>query len=202
MISITNDKVIEFRGLSTDQKPISDKFANGTMFIEMDTSTIYTYDAAAKEWLVLDWNNSVSIDDFLALKEEVEDIKKSPDVAGVVGTYADLLAYDTSKLFPNSAILVLYDEHMPDQAGRPTRSYYNWTGEVFEHIYSIEIGYSMDTLDEYFANFSTKEINEFDIERMWEEADDIVNHTSLSLNDGIMNDSDDDFQDSSSEARA
>ena len=185
MISITNDKVIEFRGLSTDEKPVSDKFDNGTIFIEMDTSNIYTYDAKAKEWLRLDWNDNASIEDFLKLKEDVEEIKKSPDVAAVVGTYADLLAYDTSKLYPNSAVLVLFDEHMPDQAGRPTRSYYNWTGEEFVHIYSIEIGYSMDTLDEYFANFSTKEIEEADIERMYEEAEEIVFGHERSLHDEI-----------------
>lgn len=39
----------EFRGLSTDTKPSS--CGNGSVFIEMDTSTIYFYDATSGDWL-------------------------------------------------------------------------------------------------------------------------------------------------------
>lgn len=37
-------------GLSTDVKP-SDNIANGSTFIEMDTGTLYFYDAENQEWL-------------------------------------------------------------------------------------------------------------------------------------------------------
>lgn len=38
-----------FYGLSTDAKP-SENVANGSVFIEMDTSTIYFYDLENKTW--------------------------------------------------------------------------------------------------------------------------------------------------------
>ena len=37
-------------GLSTDTKPTTG-VVNGSAFIEMDTSTIYFFDAAGNEWL-------------------------------------------------------------------------------------------------------------------------------------------------------
>lgn len=37
-------------GLSTDTKP-TDGANNGDLFIEMDTSKIYFYDAAGEQWL-------------------------------------------------------------------------------------------------------------------------------------------------------
>lgn len=49
MVSITNDKTYEIRGLSTDKKPINDHIGNGSIFIEMDTSLIYTYSQDRKE---------------------------------------------------------------------------------------------------------------------------------------------------------
>lgn len=38
-----------YYGLSTDTKPLD--VANGSAFIEMDTSKIYFFDAAGKQWL-------------------------------------------------------------------------------------------------------------------------------------------------------
>lgn len=46
-------KSLEFRGLSTDEKPltIGDKdINNGAMFIEMDTGKIYLFDLENKQW--------------------------------------------------------------------------------------------------------------------------------------------------------
>lgn len=37
-------------GLSTDSKPTTG-VANGSIFMEMDTSSIYLYDAAAAQWV-------------------------------------------------------------------------------------------------------------------------------------------------------
>lgn len=54
---ITNNngeaKELEFRGLSTDTKPVeidNKAVANGSVFIEMDTGKIYLYDLANTEW--------------------------------------------------------------------------------------------------------------------------------------------------------
>ena len=44
-----NNPILELRGLSTDTKP-TENISNGSVFIEMDTSKIYFYDAENKEW--------------------------------------------------------------------------------------------------------------------------------------------------------
>lgn len=56
------------------------------------------------------------------LQTQIDAISASSDVADVVGTYADLQAYDTSKLTDNAIIKVLKDE---TQGGAST--YYRWT---------------------------------------------------------------------------
>ena len=58
---ITSEKAAQYRngvysatetyfGLSTDTKPTGDTVANGSCFLEMDTSKIYFYDADGAEW--------------------------------------------------------------------------------------------------------------------------------------------------------
>lgn len=49
MITVTGEKTYEFRGLSTDTKPI-EKVGNGSIFIEMDTSKVFMFDEQNKEW--------------------------------------------------------------------------------------------------------------------------------------------------------
>lgn len=47
------NKVLEYRGLSTDLKPTTyggKAIDNGTMFIEIDTGKIYMFDAVSSEW--------------------------------------------------------------------------------------------------------------------------------------------------------
>lgn len=46
-------KSLEFRGLSTDEKPVTigDKdINNGAMFVEIDTGKIYLFDLDNKQW--------------------------------------------------------------------------------------------------------------------------------------------------------
>lgn len=38
-------------GLSTDTKPTGSGVVNGSAFIEMDSSTVYFFDAAGDQWL-------------------------------------------------------------------------------------------------------------------------------------------------------
>lgn len=40
---------VEFRGLSTDPKPVTDVI-NGAAFIEIDTGNVYMFDAVAGDW--------------------------------------------------------------------------------------------------------------------------------------------------------
>lgn len=51
----TNAAVMEFRGLSTDTKPIGsykgDKIPNGSIFLEMDTRDVFFYNVDTQEWL-------------------------------------------------------------------------------------------------------------------------------------------------------
>ena len=53
--TLGNDEVVnvELRGLSTDEKPTEingKKIDNGSVFIEIDTETIYFYDLENEEW--------------------------------------------------------------------------------------------------------------------------------------------------------
>ena len=49
MITTINEKTYEFRGLSTDEKPI-DRVGNGSVFIELDTSKVFIFDEQNKTW--------------------------------------------------------------------------------------------------------------------------------------------------------
>lgn len=40
----------EYRGLSTDEKPVN-RVPNGSLFYEFDTTVLYVFDAAEKEWI-------------------------------------------------------------------------------------------------------------------------------------------------------
>ena len=65
------------------------------------------------------------------LQEQIDAIAASSDVVDIVGTYADLQAYDTSKLHNNDIIKVLADE---TKDGATT--YYRWSTstEAFSYI--------------------------------------------------------------------
>jgi hypothetical protein len=48
-----DSKEIEFRGLSTDEKPTSlgdNPINNGTTYLEIDTGNLYLYDLENEEW--------------------------------------------------------------------------------------------------------------------------------------------------------
>ena len=68
------------------------------------------------------------------LQEQIDDIKAASDVVDIVGTYAELEAYDTSKLNDNDIIKVLADE---THDGNIT--YYRWSTNTqsFTYIGSI-----------------------------------------------------------------
>lgn len=56
MITATGTETLEFRGLSTDTKPIK-HVGNGSMFFEMDTMKVYMFDAEHIEWLEFKLDN-------------------------------------------------------------------------------------------------------------------------------------------------
>ena len=47
MITTINEKTYEFRGLSTDEKPI-ERIGNGSIFIEIDTGKVFIFDEQNK----------------------------------------------------------------------------------------------------------------------------------------------------------
>lgn len=47
MITTINEKTYEFRGLSTDEKPI-ERVGNGSVFIEIDTGKVFIFDEQNK----------------------------------------------------------------------------------------------------------------------------------------------------------
>lgn len=60
---------------------------------------------------------------------EIETIEAASDVVDVVGTYAELQQYDTSKLHANDLIKVLQDETRDDAI-----TYYRWNGSAFTYV--------------------------------------------------------------------
>ena len=69
------------------------------------------------------------------IEEEIEELKNNPDVADIVATYADLEAYDTSKLTDKDIIRVLADE---THDGAST--YYRWSASTQTFTYIGEVG--------------------------------------------------------------
>jgi hypothetical protein len=76
--------------------------------------------------------------------EEIEEIEMSSDVVDIVGTYAELQQYDTSKLHDNDIIKVLQDEtHLNETA------YYRWstTTDTFSYVGSEGPYYTESEVD-------------------------------------------------------
>lgn len=79
-----------------------------------------------------------------AIEEEIEELRNNPDVVDIVDTYADLQAYDTSKLGDKDIIRVLQDE---THDGAST--YYRWDKPHSTWDYIGEAGdyYTKDQVD-------------------------------------------------------
>jgi len=84
------------------------------------------------------------------LQSQIDAITASSDVTDIVGTYAQLQAYDTSSLPPNSIIKVLKDESQNNET-----TYYRWVinGGVCSWVLIGEEGpyYTKSEADERFA---------------------------------------------------
>lgn len=91
----------------------------------------------------------------LDLQGQIDAISSASDVVDVVGTYAELQTYDTSKLSDNDIIKVLTDETHDDAI-----SYYRWnsTTNVFTYIGSQGPFYTKSETDATFVP-QTRTIN-------------------------------------------
>lgn len=135
-------------GVSTDYNLLRNKPSiNGVVLIENKTlaelGIIDAIDSAVAAEAVIreeeDGKLSKAINDEEAdriaadnrLWDEIETIEAASDVVDVVGTYAELEAYDTSKLHDNDLIKVLQDETRDDAI-----TYYRWstTTETFSYV--------------------------------------------------------------------
>ena len=87
------------------------------------------------------------------LEQEIEDIKGATDCADVVGTYAELEAYDTSKLTDQAIVKVLQDETQND-----AQTYYRWSTETETFTLLGELGpyYTKQEADELYATKQNK----------------------------------------------
>lgn len=84
-----------------------------------------------------------------ALEEEIQEVRDHTDVVDIVGTYADLQAYDTSTLGDNDIIKVIADE---THDGATT--YYRWDKDTSTWEYIGEQGpyYTKDETDGLLAD--------------------------------------------------
>lgn len=91
-----------------------------------------------------------------AIWEEIEEIEAASDVTDVVGTHADLEAYDTSKLKDNDIIKVLEDETQDDQI-----TYYRWDKDTstFSLIGAVGPYYTKTEADNKFQDKLTAGAN-------------------------------------------
>lgn len=87
-----------------------------------------------------------AIDD---VEQEIEDLKNSPDVVDIVATYAELQAYDTSKLGDNDIIRVLSDTTHDGES-----TYYRWDKTNSQWIYIGSVGsyYTKSETDTLLGN--------------------------------------------------
>lgn len=81
------------------------------------------------------------------LQDQIEAIKAASDVVDIVGTYQELMNYDTSTLGANDIIRVLVDETHDGAT-----SYYRWTGSEWEFIGSLGPFYTQNELDQMFED--------------------------------------------------
>lgn len=86
-----------------------------------------------------------------AIWVEIESIEASSDVVDVVGTYAELQQYDTSKLKDNDIIKVLQDETRDDAI-----TYYRWNGTTFTYVGAEGPYYTASETDTLLADKQDK----------------------------------------------
>lgn len=98
------------------------------------------------------------------IEEEIEELKNNPDVADIVATYADLEAYDTSKLTDKDIIRVLADE---EHDGAST--YYRWNASTQTFTYIGEVG-------DYYTKTQTNTL-------LADKQDKLTAGTNISIND-------------------
>ncbi len=112
------------------------------------------------------------IDDVNQLQEQIDAITASSSIADIVGTYQQLLEYDTSTLHDNSIIKVLQDETRANGI-----SYYRWLNNIWNFVGTESPYYSISESDARFVPM-TRTINQHDL----------YNNLTLTLANDFKND--------------
>ena len=94
------------------------------------------------------------------IKQDIEDLKGATDCADVVGTYAELQAYDTSKLTDQAIIKVLQDESQNDAQ---TYYRYNKSSDSFTLIGELGPYYTKSESDILLAAKQDTLVNQVNI---------------------------------------
>lgn len=141
-------QLVEFRkivvpasmGDDTEVPPVVGKYCNAILYYEANNQVyIYSSDGIPTK-LTTDFGDlqeqitaevQARTEADTEIWEEIEAIEASSDVVDVVGTYAELQQYDTSKLHDNDLIKVLQDETHDDAI-----TYYRWndTTNTFSYV--------------------------------------------------------------------
>lgn len=145
-IQINNTETVLFRKVSipaaagdeTTNPPKPGAFCNALVFYEATGATfLYSSDGIPTridaDVSGLETKIDGEIEERKAADQEIwteiETIEAGSDVVDVVGTYADLQNYDTSKLHKNDLVKVLQDETRDDAI-----TYYRWSGTAFNYV--------------------------------------------------------------------
>ena len=127
-------------GDETTNPPVPGAFCNALVYYEATkASYLYSSDGiptridgigeAKAIWDAIDAEAETRSHADQEIWTEIETIEASSDVVDVVGTYAELQSYDTSKLHKNDLIKVLQDETRDDAI-----TYYRWSGTAFNYV--------------------------------------------------------------------
>lgn len=110
------------------------------------------------------------------LQNQIDLIKASSDVVDVVGTYAELQAYDTTKLNDNDIVKVLDDETRDDGI-----TYYRWSTstQTFTFVGALSAYYSKDETDTLLAG----------------KQDTLTAGTNIQINDNVISATDTTYSD-------
>ena len=122
-------------GDDTAYPPIPGKYCNAILYYEANEQVyIYSSDGIPTRLTtnVDDIRRDIQglKDEDIEIWNEIETIEASSDVVDVVGTYAELQQYDTSKLHNNDLIKVLQDETHDDAI-----TYYRWSTSTHAFSY-------------------------------------------------------------------
>ena len=152
------DSSVSIHNSSTEAHPyIQSVITSATTEINTTIGGLENLDTAVKSSIVNAINSEVSARESADnnLQGQIDALAAASDVTDIVGTYAELQAYDTQHLNNNDIIKVLSDETHDDE---PSYYRFNKTAGTFSYIGSESAAYTKAQSDSIFVT-QTTEIN-------------------------------------------